>query len=735
MPKPIAFLSYASADDEDGKISEIRGQLDTAYWAHADSTSRESIFQDSIQISWEQDWRTRLSQALDQSVFLIPIVTPSFFASPHCKDALRSFAARELTLGHKDLILPIYYSDVPDFESSSDPLVRLVASRRILDWRQLRLSGFSADAERAALKSLVLAVRDAAATHYAVPKAAGSGPFAVGSAPTPTGLKPFLSRPPRPTPESTPPSAGESFSDSAPSFRPPAAPAPSFPSQPPAPAIPSQPPMPSLPMATAPEGGGARPAADSTRYLMAMGGLLLLVGILGTALFMTFALRGGNATAKMEPADAGAPSPSVAQASPRLLFRLAGSDTIGDRLAGTLAQGFMKEQLGLTTVTISPDSTNEHLLRVVGTRSPSEAGSLIEIVSHHSIDAITGLQGDADIGMMSRSMTEKEKDEFRQRSVSVTEHILGLDGIAVVVNPNVSLTGADGLTVDQLRGLFNGTITKWSDVGGPAVDVVPYVRGIGSGTREVFEANIMKGAEFSKSAKVADRNGMVSGVLQSIGGIGFVTWTDAAATKVVAISRAAGAEALKPSFETIDREDYVLTRRLYLYFRPHADADRTRQASQFITYALSDHGQDEVEKAHFVRLDRYEVTSVPDDARDPADYRQAVHGAQRVSLNFHFAEGKAELDSRAESDVRRLTEFMHHDATLARRSLLLIGLASSSGAASANEDLSNRRATNLANAFKQEGLASVEVKRFGSRVLSASVDPTDSGRRVEVWLR
>jgi phosphate transport system substrate-binding protein len=66
------------------------------------------------------------------------------------------------------------------------------------------------------------------------------------------------------------------------------------------------------------------------------------------------------------------------------------------------------------------------------------------------------------------------------------------DGIAVIVNPDVTV---DGLTKAQVRDIFAGVITNWSEVGGADTPIVVVSREEGSGTRGAFQEMVMGGEE------------------------------------------------------------------------------------------------------------------------------------------------------------------------------------------------------------------------------------------------
>ena len=83
-----------------------------------------------------------------------------------------------------------------------------------------------------------------------------------------------------------------------------------------------------------------------------------------------------------------------------------------------------------------------------------------------------------DIGLSSRALKDDEKADVEGTTIA-------LDGIAIIVN---NASKVEDLTVDQLRQMFTGEITNWSEVGGDDGEIVLIGREAGSGTRDGFES-------------------------------------------------------------------------------------------------------------------------------------------------------------------------------------------------------------------------------------------------------
>jgi cobaltochelatase CobT len=139
-PPAAAFMSYAHADDYNEYLTvfrellgkEVRVQLGRDFL----------IFQDTQDIKLGQDWANRITTSVNDAAFFIPIITPSFFNSPYCRNELSLFLRREKKLKRRDLVLPVYYvkSDLMEDAASraGDKLAQEIKARQYADWRELR---------------------------------------------------------------------------------------------------------------------------------------------------------------------------------------------------------------------------------------------------------------------------------------------------------------------------------------------------------------------------------------------------------------------------------------------------------------------------------------------------------------------------------------------------------------------------------------------------------------------
>ena len=168
MPKSpaLAFLSYTRKDDEffGGYITAFRKMLENAVQVVTGETSFQ-VFQDIDGIVMGENWEKKLGEAIHGSSFFVPMLSPLFFNSQHCREEVEKFLQHERALNRSDLILPIYFLTTAKLEKeeekTKDPLATEFAKRQLFDWRQQANVPLQDPAGREAILALARAVANA----------------------------------------------------------------------------------------------------------------------------------------------------------------------------------------------------------------------------------------------------------------------------------------------------------------------------------------------------------------------------------------------------------------------------------------------------------------------------------------------------------------------------------------------------------------------------------------------
>lgn len=201
-------------------------------------------------------------------------------------------------------------------------------------------------------------------------------------------------------------------------------------------------------------------------------------------------------------------------------------------------------------------------------------------------------EGIADIGSLSREVKDEEKGSVAE------EFVIAKDGVAVVVNSDVAV---EDLTIEQIKGIYVGEITNWSQVGGADAEITVVTREEGSGTRGAFTelTGVLTkddaGNETdntTKDALVQPSTGAVKETVSTTpNSIGYVSLGSLDDTV-----KAVKVEGVEASVDTVLSGEYKI-QRPFVYV---VNGDMTDAAKAFIDFALSAEGQAIVEENGFV---------------------------------------------------------------------------------------------------------------------------------------
>jgi phosphate transport system substrate-binding protein len=479
---------------------------------------------------------------------------------------------------------------------------------------------------------------------------------------------------------------------------------------------------------------GTKPPGNNVAIL---GGIVLILLLIGAAAW--FFLKDKDSTPNPAPVpvtvSASAAKPPPVPAAAQNLLRFHGSNTIGGKLLPALAEAFLKQE-GYTNIHKVSGPKDEESF-IVGEKNGEERQ--IEIQAHGSKTAFDDLKsGLCDIGMSSRKIKAEEQRGILpllgDLTSNASEHVIALDGIALIVHPSNPIKM---LSIAQVADIFSGTLTDWSKLGGPPGTITLYARDDKSGTYDFFKEAVFKmhGKTLAASAqRFEDSNKLSGAVTDDPAGIGFIGLNYIGSNKVIALSDT-GVEARKPSLLTIKTEDYLLSRRLYLYT---AEKPSNPNVYKFIEFAEGSAAQSVVASTGLVNLDVTPVAADANDARNQSGrWRSLTKDAAEIATRFRFRTGGDDLDTRANRDIGRIVGVLSQPQ-YQNKKIILIGFADSSGSPSANVKLSQSRAEIVRKELAPEGLEFSQVIGLGAEAFVAPNDTPENkerNRRVEVWVK
>lgn len=254
---------------------------------------------------------------------------------------------------------------------------------------------------------------------------------------------------------------------------------------------------------------------------------------------------------------------------------------------------------GTDSIVITGSSSAAGLVKALGNdfkeeykdKYPDLEFKITDEDSGSAIDAVRS--GKADIGLVSRAVTDEEK------SLVDDVEVFAMDGIAVIANKNCNI---ENLTVSQAKKIFSGQIVNWSDVGGENTIINVYSREESSGTRNEFLNLLGLNSIFdtTKEKKLTDRATVYNSseevkkaVAGDKSGIGYISMTALDKTvKDIAV------DDVKINAQNVGDENYKLVRNFSFVIAK----DESEAADDFIDWVLSAKGQQAVEAAGYVPI-------------------------------------------------------------------------------------------------------------------------------------
>jgi phosphate transport system substrate-binding protein len=252
--------------------------------------------------------------------------------------------------------------------------------------------------------------------------------------------------------------------------------------------------------------------------------------------------------------------------------------------------------IGSQSISLKGSDTILPVAQVEAEEFIKETGKIISVTGGGSGVGIAALiDGETDIAAASREMKADEIKSAEAKGIKPIEHTIAYDGIAVIVNPTNPVSN---LTFGQLRGIYDGKISNWKEVGGEDKPIAVISRDSSSGTYEYFKETILKGSEYTPKALTQGTTGGIIGeVSQNPNAIGYVGY-GYLDESVKALGLDKGNRSVPPTLENILDGTYPLSRPLYFY----TNGEPSGITKEFIDFVLSEKGQNIVKDTGYIPL-------------------------------------------------------------------------------------------------------------------------------------
>lgn len=211
----------------------------------------------------------------------------------------------------------------------------------------------------------------------------------------------------------------------------------------------------------------------------------------------------------------------------------------------------------------------------------TESGQQIDLARGDGLGGIREVAADrADLGGAC-TVSGSESPE----SLGVEVHPIVWEALAVVVNPQNPI---DDLSRDQLRAVFSGQISTWSELGGANRPIRLFTL---PGGREELErafgvAEANRAGRFGAVLEYSDPYALAQAVERSPDAMALTSAASVGSGSLKVLSL----EGVAPSTEKVKVGEYPLYRPLYLAIKP--DSNRSEALRQFLQFAQSQQGRD-----------------------------------------------------------------------------------------------------------------------------------------------
>lgn len=231
------------------------------------------------------------------------------------------------------------------------------------------------------------------------------------------------------------------------------------------------------------------------------------------------------------------------------------------------------------------------------------------IVATGTHDAYLSLiDGRSDIILVARQPSEDELNVAKAKSVGLDIQPVALDAFVFIVNVHNSV---DDLSLKQIRGMYTGDITNWSEVGGSDKAIQIYQRNDNSGSQELMKSLVMRELPMIDAPEDMVLFGMTGpySVLSSghpgvdggdSNGIAYTVYFYAKNIAQHDDIEFIAIDGVEPTQATIANGRYPLTTEVYVVVREDEATDST--AVQLRDWLLSDKGWYPIQESGYVPL-------------------------------------------------------------------------------------------------------------------------------------
>ena len=210
------------------------------------------------------------------------------------------------------------------------------------------------------------------------------------------------------------------------------------------------------------------------------------------------------------------------------------------------------------------------------------------------------IEDKVEVIITARSISRDEKAYAEEQGVTLIEKPIAKDALAFMVNLKNPI---NTLSIEQIQGIYTGSIVNWSEVGGLDCMIKPYVRNRNSGSQEKFETMVMVGLTIKDFPEMQIGTTMMTPyyqIEQDTAGIAFTPFYYYKVMVGSGSTKAIGVNDVAMTKENIINGTYPYSSNVYTAVR--SDIDKSSVAYRIFDFLTTEQGQAIVDESGYVPL-------------------------------------------------------------------------------------------------------------------------------------
>jgi phosphate transport system substrate-binding protein len=244
-----------------------------------------------------------------------------------------------------------------------------------------------------------------------------------------------------------------------------------------------------------------------------------------------------------------------------------------------------------------------------GTREQEISAWIMKNIVHNKTHQayLNLVDGTVDLILVANPPSPEEATYAAAAGVTLDQREIGLDALVMLVN---QINPVSTLTDDQIRAIFLGQITSWSDVTTFFGGITPFVRPVNSGSQQLMDAIVMRGETTPgwpeqvqngvQLRSYGTMGGLVTGVTVDTSALGYSVYYYVTHQYPPGGFHLVAVNGVWPTALTISTRLYPFTAPIWVIVR--TDLDPASTAYRMRDWLLTPDGQEVVARSGYVKL-------------------------------------------------------------------------------------------------------------------------------------